>query len=439
MSIFPIKTKLSLAYSRNLILSLLLITAVFLTSCHGFMDRLTVSILTEPSFETDHFIETSLSEESSNETTAMTTKLRDTTALTKSQPSIDFSNPPQTFDQQIRNLILDGLQKRQRHISLDSALNDWLILEDQTQELIDYIYTIFNRIYLSHPEYFYLDGSLHVSYTISGSANGSITGLTLEPVYAPGLEDLSDDELEKMIEAVFSVVADAANQIRAQSSDPVEQIILLHDWLIQHITCDSSGHLENNHAGSALLHQVSLCKGYAQSFQLIGQALGLEVYLITGQSNGIGHAWNQVVLNGIAYHIDVTHDDPVPDTRPDRPIRHVHLFRSDAVFRITHQWEQDQARPCPEDGAFYYRINGLVAQDENELQKQLDLFIERIHLNDDAVFQLELLYEGQNLPDQASIERLVIHALRKKETERRIYFGVAIEKKVILIQIGRNL
>ncbi|WP_157685416.1 hypothetical protein [Paenibacillus donghaensis] len=39
----------------------------------------------------------------------------------------------------------------------------------------------------------------------------------------------------------------------------------------------------------------------------------VESYYITGLTNGGGHAWNIIVLNGVYYHLDATWDDPAPD------------------------------------------------------------------------------------------------------------------------------
>ncbi|MDW7658466.1 MAG: transglutaminase domain-containing protein, partial [Bacillota bacterium] len=422
-----------------------LILAVFsLTGCSGELrDRLFGPAWTWPRLETssEMTVQTTSAGPNSKPTvtqgyTRATTAARTTTSA--EDRTLDFSEPTPDFDDQITSLLLEGLDNLERSIILDAAFTYWVVRENQVQEAIDRIYDLYTDVYLNHPRFFYLNGSFQVYYSVLRGGDSEVAGLRIEPAYWSSTDNLDDEELHAMTQAVDAAVSALADQIRAETNRPREQLILIHDWLIGHIAYDPTGDQGNNHAGSALLQQVTLCQGYAQSFQLIGQELGIDVQIVTGTSDGIGHAWNQVILDGIAYHVDVTHDDPTPDGGADHPVRHVHLFRSDAVFSLTHQWDAAQFLPCPDDGAFYYRDRGLVVKDQTELRKAIEQFLKQIDLGVDRTWQLELLYNGLDRPDKATLDTMLSTALQKAMTAKTVYYRADLEKDIVIIQVSNS-
>lgn len=406
------------------------------------LDQLFGPAWTWPSLETAN---TSATDRTTGTTPTGTTPSA-TQANTRDRPSqatitgsdkqtLDFSAPTPAFDARIEALLEEGLEKRERSIILDAAFSDWLVRENQVQDAIDRIYALYTGIYLSQPRFFYLNGSFQVYYSVLRGGDNAVAGLRIEPAFWSSTENLSDAELTDLIWAVDAVVAVLADQIRSASSQPREQLVLLHDWLIRNIVYDPTGDQGNNHAGSALLGRVTLCQGYAQAFQLVGQALGIEVRLITGTADGIGHAWNQVVLDGVPYHVDVTHDDPTPDGGEDHPVRHVHLFRSDRLFSLTHQWDTQLFEPCPTDGAFYYRDRGLVVHNLAALEKEIGQFVSQIELKDSQTWQLELFYDATELPEQAALDALLKTALQQISADT-VYYRADLDKGIVVCQVS---
>ena len=57
---------------------------------------------------------------------------------------------------------------------------------------------------------------------------------------------------------------------------------------------------------------TAICLGYASTFQLLMDLLGIECITVVGASFGSSedHAWNMVKLDGAWYCVDVTWDDP---------------------------------------------------------------------------------------------------------------------------------
>ncbi len=60
-----------------------------------------------------------------------------------------------------------------------------------------------------------------------------------------------------------------------------------------------------------LVNRLSVCQGYAKTYQYLLNQLGIENYLCSSEK--LVHVWNIVELDGVYYHVDVTYDDPIPD------------------------------------------------------------------------------------------------------------------------------
>lgn len=343
--------------------------------------------------------------------------------------------PDDLFDKQVGDLILTALQSRQRTIVLDDVFQTYLVDDAMVQAAINAIFAIYDDVFTKHPEFFYMSGSFEVSYTLMQGSRTSVSAMKLIPGFWEDTEQLTDEQLDELIDQVMREVRLIADQIRQQTSEPIEQAILLHDWLIQRIAYDPQADQANNTVHSALLDGITLCSGYARSFQLTGLELGLEVDLITGQSGGIGHAWNLIDLSGSIYHIDVTHDDPLPDQGEDGPIDHRHLFRSDAQMSQTHQWQRLEYPACPEDGAFYYTRNGLVVTSRKELTNRLDDFLDEIDFSNQTSNRLELLYTGDDVPSTEQLQKLFADALREADTGSSVVYRSDAEKSVLVMEV----
>lgn len=400
-------------------LALLLLTVFCLASCQLELPRLTSPALL-PSSQPQ-------TSQKAPENMAQATELAEKTAgLT-----LDLAASTTELDALLADLIRTGLAEKKRNINLEEALAGYAIRVAEVEELIEHIHKLYSRIYLDSPQYFYLNGSLQVHYSVS--QNDEAEGFQLEPLYWPEFAGLSSSQLDQVLARVEARVLQVAGSIRSQTSQPRQQLVLLHDWLVQNLAYDEAADQNKNHAASALLDGRTLCQGYAQSFALIGRSLGHEIHLVCGKVADLGHVWNQVVLDGQAYHVDVTHDDPTPDAGPDRPVRHIHLFRSDAVMARTHQWQKQNYLASPVDGAFYYRDNGLFCMDQAQLKAALERFLLDAG---PGTSQLELLLAPGLGLGQEDLEDLLLDGIREKLAGRNVYYRAILEKDVALFQIS---
>jgi len=137
-------------------------------------------------------------------------------------------------------------------------------------------------------------------------------------------------------------IADALAQVPGGLS-PVEQVLFVHDWIARSCEYDydrCNGYeperepWTSHTAYGVLVDGVAVCQGYAYAaHELLGR-LGIETINIV--SNGMGHEWNMVQLNGKWYHMDITWDDPVagkPGRLASPPIA---LYTNDYWGRADH-------------------------------------------------------------------------------------------------------
>ena len=343
--------------------------------------------------------------------------------------------PDEHLDIMVSKLILAALNARAEKIILDDVFQIYRVDESQVQSTIDAVFAIYQKVYDGHPEFFYLNGSFEVSYTLLKGRDTVISAMYLVPGFAPDAAGLTAKQLDDLILRVMHEVTQIADEIKIQTGQPVERAILLHDLLIRRIAYDEHADQGKNTVQSALLAHTTLCQGYARSYQLISQKLGLEVSLISGQSGGIGHAWNLIDLDGKTYHIDVTHDDPLPDQGADGPIDHRHLFRSDDQMTLTHQWERKSYPPCPDDGAFYYLMNSLTVSSQDELKARIDTFLAGIDYSKDRQNRLELLYTGADLPSGDSFQSYFKDVLQDSAAGFAVTYRADSDKSVLVMEV----
>ena len=293
----------------------------------------------------------------------------------------------ESFETRTAQLILTGLQRRKTSISIDSAIEPRSIPESEIQTAIDLVFDVYQQIYLDHPEFFYLNGSINVSYS-KESLNGYLVAMTIKPGYWDSMTGLAADELDSMIDQVEGRVASVAAEISGETDVPWRQLLLIHDYLIRSIAYNTSLDQQTNHVYSALINGTTLCQGYAQSFQLIAQRLGFETHMILGDADGIGHAWNIVKLDGKYYHVDVTFDDPTPDGGSTGLIQHIHFLRSDRRMDDSHTWVTGDYPACPDDGADYYRKQGLTIDSQETLLTAIENFVASIDFNSSSTSRL---------------------------------------------------
>lgn len=79
-------------------------------------------------------------------------------------------------------------------------------------------------------------------------------------------------------------------------------------------TYDTASNIQtiSHTAYGALLNSKAVCDGYSKAAKLLFNECGIDAGIVT--SDSMNHAWNYIKMNGYYYFLDITWDDPVPET-----------------------------------------------------------------------------------------------------------------------------
>lgn len=117
----------------------------------------------------------------------------------------------------------------------------------------------------------------------------------------------NSDDVGFLNEYVTWHVKDIVDNYISDDMGDMEKIKVLHDWVCSNVsyadnkTTDSVNHNDF----SPFFTGITVCDGYARSFNLLLNEAGIETYYVCSNN----HIWNVVKLGGHYFHIDTTWDD----------------------------------------------------------------------------------------------------------------------------------
>ena len=141
---------------------------------------------------------------------------------------------------------------------------------------------------------------------------------------------------------VFKKAKEIAEDIKVQTSDPVEQIRLANKYL-----CDNVEYGWGGSAYEAFFEGNAICQGYDAAFAYIMRYLEIPCISITGSVAGYPHAWSNVYVNGEWKVVDVTWNDDgyrcdsyllldLDDSKLSQ--RKIHRPDDDFIFKLTYKF-----------------------------------------------------------------------------------------------------
>jgi transglutaminase/protease-like cytokinesis protein 3 len=194
-----------------------------------------------------------------------------------------------------------------------------------------------------------------------------------------------------------------AQKLAPYASTEADKARLIYSWIAQHIAYDVpmavNNQVDDLRPETVLQRRQTICSGYANLYQAIAQALGLEAVIVEGYAKGVGglvgtdneinHAWNGVKIDGKWYLLDTTWgagtvDDNVFQPRfspyyfatPPAQLIYTHFPRESQWQLLPTVYSRTQFDRFPEVKPRFFRDQlGLVSHLNPEIQAQGNLEI----------------------------------------------------------------
>ena len=221
--------------------------------------------------------------------------------------------------------IYDGLQNNKNNlkqvnyvINYKDTFSDILSQENGADILGDDYQSAIEAFTHDNPDIFYLDVN-KMYLNIETTTKMFKTKYNVYISAANGSNYLSNEfQSTAQIEKAILEIEQIKNRIIANlKGTDYQNILYLHDYLIENIEYDSSYEQTGTYSiYGALIGKKCVCEGYAKAFKYLANCAGYECELMQGiATNSSGqsenHAWNCVKLNNIWYEVDTTWDDPI--------------------------------------------------------------------------------------------------------------------------------
>jgi len=130
------------------------------------------------------------------------------------------------------------------------------------------------------------------------------------------------EEKKVIQDAVKEKVQEIAGEILKPGMSYIEREIAINNYLCSSIEYDNEaadqlmeyGKVDEEYYNSfnaygALIEGIAVCEGYSEAFKLLCDRAGIDCIIVTGELDGVGHAWNRVRINDKWYDVDVTNND----------------------------------------------------------------------------------------------------------------------------------
>lgn len=238
--------------------------------------------------------------------------------------------------------------------NLDSKVNLATELASDSRYYIYYLYMFDN------PEHFYL-GSTVTILSYGKNESGFIFSYSdgeMTCRFGGELKEIND-ELRARIrakQAVFNAEVERIISTIPSNAPDVVKEKLIYDRILTdsyyNLSAKWDGIAEDNWtAYGILVNKHGVCESYAEAFQTLCLAVGINCTGVIGTAGG-GHKWNCVQLDGEWYMCDITFDDPIGGEQGAAYHFYFNLTSAQMIER-NHSWA-DSMWPVPNCTATKY-------------------------------------------------------------------------------------
>lgn len=174
-------------------------------------------------------------------------------------------------------------------------------------------------------------------------------------------KDLDGKELD-----AFNTASKIYSLYIEKCQNDYEKVKAAHDYIVKNCTynkeaVDNDSLVDDDFSVyGVLVKGIAVCEGYAKAFMMLMDIADIECIMVTGNAgeDNVLHAWNMVKLEDEWYHIDVTFDDPYPETEE---IVYLYFNVSDEIISKDHTWN-NSVTPKADDNRY-----DLIAGNEERI------------------------------------------------------------------------
>lgn len=140
------------------------------------------------------------------------------------------------------------------------------------------------------------------------------------------------------------------SQVITSGMTPVQKVRALHDWVVKNTVYDTANYNAgtvpaiDHTAEGVFKNHTAVCDGYSYAFRDLCEAAGIQCNVVTGYATNnsgqaLSHMWNQIIVNGTWYNVDVTWDDPViAGVTDDSNLRYTYFMVPNSTLSSTHRF-----------------------------------------------------------------------------------------------------
>ncbi len=181
--------------------------------------------------------------------------------------------------------------------------------------------------------------------------------------------DLTDKDLE-----AFNEATRIYNLYIKSCDNDFKKAVAAHDYIIRNCIYNVEA-IDNDELTDddfseygVFVKGRAVCEGYAKAYKMLMDIADIDCIIVTGTvgENDISHAWNMIKLDNSWYHVDVTYDDPNPETKE---IVYLYMNITDEIIEKDHKWNKNNTPEANDTKYDYVKINKSFCNSTEEIEE----------------------------------------------------------------------